>query len=186
MSLEQLILDCKNKNIKAQEQLFRLFSSKLFAVCLKYSRSYEEAQDNLQDGFLLIFEKIGQYSFLGSFEGWAKRLMINNALQYYRKEKFLELISEDIAEEQEIEIDDSMISLDYLLEIIQQLPDRYRLVFNLYVIDNYAHKEIAAMLDISIGTSKSNLSRARMILKDKIEALNTAHKLPVVKVVKNE
>jgi RNA polymerase sigma factor (sigma-70 family) len=181
VSLEQLILDCKNNNIKAQEQLFRLFSAKLFAVCLKYSRSYEEAQDNLQDGFLLIFEKIGQYAFKGSFEGWAKRVMTNNALQYYRKEKFLELISEDIPEEQEVEIDETSISLDYLLGIIQQLPDRYRLVFNLYVIDNYSHKEIAAMLDISIGTSKSNLSRARMILKDKIDVLNTSNQLPSVK-----
>lgn len=181
MSLEQLILDCKKKNIKAQEQLYRLFSSKLFAVCLKYSRSYEEAQDNLQDGFLLIFDKIGQFAFKGSFEGWAKRLMINNALQYYRKEKFLELVSENIAEEEQIEIDDNAVSLDYLLGIIQQLPDRYRLVFNLYVIDNYAHKEIAAMLNINIGTSKSNLSRARLILKEKIEALNTTNQLPSVK-----
>jgi len=180
LSLEQLILDCQKNNIKAQEQIFRLFSSKLFAVCLKYSRNYEEAQDNLQDGFLLLFEKIGQYAFLGSFEGWAKRLMINNTLQCYRKEKFLELISEDIPEEQEVEIDDSSISMDYLLGIIQELPDRYRLVFNLYVIDNYAHKEIAEMLGISIGTSKSNLSRARMILKDKIEALHTTNKLPSV------
>ena len=181
MGLEELILDCKKNNIKAQEQLFRLFSSKLFAVCLKYSRSYEEAQDNLQDGFLLIFNKIEQYSFLGSFEGWAKRVMVNNALQCYRKEKTLELISEDIPEEREIEIDDASISMEYLLGIIQQLPDRYRLVFNLYVIDNYAHKEIAAMLDISIGTSKSNLSRARMILKDKIEGLHATIKLPSVK-----
>ena len=179
MSLEQLILDCKNNNIKAQEQLFRLFSSKLFAVCLKYSRSYEEAQDNLQDGFLLIFEKIGQFSFLGSFEGWAKRVMINNALQYYRKEKFLELVTENIADEEEIDLDDSSISLDYLLGIIQQLPDRYRLVFNLYVIDNYSHKEIAAMLNINIGTSKSNLSRARMILKEKIESLNNTNQSSV-------
>ena len=179
MSLEQLILDCKNNNIKAQEQLFRLFSSKLFAVCLKYSRNYEEAQDNLQDGFLLIFEKIGQFSFLGSFEGWAKRVMINNALQYYRKEKFLELVTENIADEQEIDLDDSSISLDYLLGIIQQLPDRYRLVFNLYVIDNYSHKEIAAMLNINVGTSKSNLSRARMILKEKIEALNNTNQSSV-------
>jgi RNA polymerase sigma factor (sigma-70 family) len=181
LSLEQLILDCQKKNIKAQEQLFRLFSSKLFAVCLKYSRSYEEAQDNLQDGFLLIFDKIGQFAFKGSFEGWAKRVMVNNALQYYRKEKFLELVSENIAEEEQIDIDDTAISLEYLLEIIQQLPDRYRLVFNLYVIDNYSHKEIAAMLEINIGTSKSNLSRARLILKEKIESLNTTNQLPSVK-----
>ncbi|MFT3794580.1 RNA polymerase sigma factor [Flavobacterium sp.] len=181
MNLEQLILDCQKKNIKAQEQLFRLFSSKLFAVCLKYSRNYEEAQDNLQDGFMIIYEKIGQFSFKGSFEGWAKRLMINNALQYYRKENSLRLINEDIADEEMVEIEDNNISMDYLLKIIQELPDRYRLVFNLYVIDNYAHKEIAEMLDISIGTSKSNLSRARMILKEKIEALNTTNTLPSAK-----
>lgn len=181
MSLEQLILDCQKKNIKAQEQLFRLFSSKLFAVCLKYSRNYEEAQDNLQDGFMIIYEKIGQFAFAGSFEGWAKRLMINNALQYYRKENALRLISEDIADEEVVEIDDSGISMDYLLGIIQELPDRYRLVFNLYVIDNYAHKEIAEMLEISIGTSKSNLSRARTILKEKIEALSTNKILPSAK-----
>lgn len=181
MNLEQLILDCQKKNIKAQEQLFRLFSSKLFAVCLKYSRNYEEAQDNLQDGFMIIYEKIGQFSFKGSFEGWAKRLMINNALQYYRKENSLRLLNEDIADEEMVEIEDNNISMDYLLKIIQELPDRYRLVFNLYVIDNYAHKEIAEMLDISIGTSKSNLSRARVILKEKIETLNTTNTLPSAK-----
>lgn len=181
MSINQLILDCKKKDIKAQEQLFRQFSSKLFAVCLKYSRSYEEAQDNLQDGFLLIFDKINQFSFDGSFDGWAKRLMINNALQYYRKQSFLELVTDNIAEEQEIEIDDNGISLDYLLKIIQELPDRYRLVFNLHTIDGYSHKEIAEMLQINIGTSKSNLSRAKLILKEKIETQNCTKIVPLVK-----
>jgi RNA polymerase sigma factor (sigma-70 family) len=181
LSINQLILDCKKKDIKAQEQLFRQFSSKLFAVCLKYSRSYEEAQDNLQDGFLLIFDKINQFSFDGSFDGWAKRLMINNALQYYRKQSFLELVTDNIAEEQEIEIDDNGISLDYLLKIIQELPDRYRLVFNLHTIDGYSHKEIAEMLQINIGTSKSNLSRAKLILKEKIETQNCTKIVPLVK-----
>ncbi|UPT71983.1 MAG: sigma-70 family RNA polymerase sigma factor [Flavobacterium sp. JAD_PAG50586_2] len=169
MDLNQLINDCKNNDRKAQEQLYRLYSPKLFAVCLKYSRNYIEAQDNLQDGFLLIFNKIEQFSFKGSFEGWLKRVMINNVLQQYRTQTFLSLVNEDITEETEIEIDDENISLDYLLKIIQELPDRYRLVFNLYVNDDYSHAEIAEMLSINIGTSKSNLSRARMILKDKIE-----------------
>ena len=169
MDLNQLINDCKNKDIKAQEQLYRLYSPKLFAVCLKYSRNYAEAQDNLQDGFLLVFNKIEQFSFKGSFEGWLKRVMINNVLQQYRTQTFLSLVNEDIQDESEIEIDDDDISLDYLLKIIQELPDRYRLVFNLYVNDGFSHAEIAEMLSINIGTSKSNLSRARMILKDKIE-----------------
>lgn len=169
MDLNQLINDCKNNDRKAQEQLYRLYSPKLFAVCLKYSRNHVEAQDNLQDGFLLIFKKIEQYSFKGSFDGWLKRVMINNVLQQYRTQTFLSLVNEDVTEDAEIEIDDENISLEYLLKIIQELPDRYRLVFNLYVNDDYSHAEIAEMLAINIGTSKSNLSRARMILKDKIE-----------------
>lgn len=169
MDINQLINDCKNKDRKAQEQLYRLYSPKLFAVCLKYSRNYTEAQDNLQDGFLLIFNKISQFSFKGSFDGWLKRVMINNVLQQYRTQTFLSLVNEDIQDDSEFEIDDEDISLDYLLKIIQELPDRYRLVFNLYVNDDFSHAEIAEMLSINIGTSKSNLSRARMILKDKIE-----------------
>ena len=169
MDLNQLINDCQKNDRKAQEQLYRLYSPKLFAVCLKYSRNHTEAQDNLQDGFILIFNKIGKYSFKGSFEGWLKRVMINNVLQQYRTQTFLSLVNEDVTEDAEIEIDDENISLDYLLKIIQELPDRYRLVFNLYVNDDYSHAEIAEMLSINIGTSKSNLSRARMILKDKIE-----------------
>ncbi|WP_293892462.1 sigma-70 family RNA polymerase sigma factor [Flavobacterium sp.] len=169
MDLNQLINDCKKNDRKAQEQLYNLYSPKLFAACLKYSRNYTEAQDNLQDGFILIFNKIEQYAFKGSFDGWLKRVMINNVLQQYRTQTFLSLVKEDIPEDCEIEIDDENISLDYLLKIIQELPDRYRLVFNLYVNDDYSHAEIAEMLSINIGTSKSNLSRARMILKEKIE-----------------
>ena len=169
MGLDQLINDCKNNDTKAQEQLYRLFSSKLFAVCLKYSRNYAEAEDNLQDGFLLIFKKINQYRFEGSFEGWAKRVMVNNVLQKYRTEGIFEIISENMPEEAEVEIEADDIPMEYLMAIIQQLPDRYRMVFNLYVIDGYSHKEIAAMLNITDGTSKSNLARARMILKEKIE-----------------
>lgn len=177
MSLDQLIHDCKNNDTKAQEQLYRLFSSKLFAICLKYSRNYAEAEDNLQDGFLIVFDKIHQYNFKGSFEGWIKRIMINNVLQQYRKVSFLELTHENIADEPEVEIDDT-VSLDFLMKIIQELPDRYRLVFNLYVIDGYSHNDIAEMLDISTGTSKSNLSRARVILKEKIESHTAQNNLP--------
>jgi RNA polymerase sigma-70 factor (ECF subfamily) len=169
LDLNQLINDCKKDNRKAQEQLYRIYSAKLFAVCLKYSRNYAEAQDNLQDGFLLIFKKIEQFSFKGSFEGWLKRVMINHILQQYRNQTFLSLVNEDIVEDVEIEIEEDHISMDYLLKIIQELPDRYRLVFNLYIIDGYSHSEIGEMLKINIGTSKSNLARARIILKEKIE-----------------
>jgi RNA polymerase sigma factor (sigma-70 family) len=168
--LEQLIRDCQQNKLKAQEQLYRLLASKLFSVCLKYSRNYADAEDNMQDGFLLIFKKIGQYQFKGSFEGWAKRVMINNVLQKYRSEGVFELVSENIPDQPEVEIETESVSMEFLVNIIQELPDRYRMVFNLYVMDGFSHKEIADMLTITTGTSKSNLARARMILKEKIEA----------------
>ena len=169
MILDQLIQECQQNSIKAQEQLYRLFAPKLFSVCLKYSRSRTDAEDNLQDGFMLIFQKIGQYQFKGSFEGWAKRVMINNVLQKYRTEGIFELVSENLPDHADVEVESESVSMDFLVSIIQQLPDRYRMVFNLYVIDGYSHKEIAEMLNITDGTSKSNLARARMILKEKIE-----------------
>ena len=169
MILEQIINDCKKGNRKAQEQVYRLLSPKIFAVCLKYSRNYEEAQDNLQEGFLLIFDKIEKFQFKGSFEGWAKRVVINYILQQYRDKRIFEIVSEQLPENDEVEIDDENISMDFLVWFIQELPDRYRLVFNLYVIDGYSHKEIAEMLTINEGTSKSNLARAKTILKEKIE-----------------
>ncbi len=154
----------------AQSQVYQLFCDKLFAVCLKYSQSYQDAEDTLQDSFLMIFDKIDQYRNTGSFEGWIKRITINVALQKYRKASSLQIVKEnDIEETTEVDFDNEQVSIDFLLEIIQGLPNRYRLVFNLYVLDNFSHKEISKMLDISEGTSKSNLSRARMLLKQKIE-----------------
>lgn len=169
MELKEIIQQCIKNETTAQERLYNLLSPKLFAVCLKYSRNYEEAQDNLQDGFLLLFNKLNQFQFKGSFEGWAKRIFINNILQKYRSPGILEIVTEDIPEMEDVEIENENVSLNFLLQIIQELPDRYRLVFNLYVFDDYSHKEIAEMLGINIGTSKSNLARARQILKDKIE-----------------
>ena len=180
MIIDQLINDCKNGNTKAFEQIYRLLSPKIFAVCLKYSRNYEEAQDNLQEGFILLYEKINQFHFKGSFEGWAKRVVINYILQQYRNQGIFEIISENLPDTTEIEIDEDEISLDFLTKIIQELPDRYRLVFNLYVMDGYSHKEIATMLDINIGTSKSNLARAKTILKNKIEE-HTSTSIPKTK-----
>lgn len=169
MSLEQLIIKCGQQDVKAQGTLYKLYASKLFTLCLKYSKNFVEAEDNLQDAFLTIFKKIKQYKSNGSFEGWMKRIVINTALQRYRKESVLDVIKDDNIKEEPVEVDTEDVSIDYLLQLIQALPDRYRLVFNLYVLDGYSHKEIAALLNISVGTSKSNLSRARLILKGKIE-----------------
>lgn len=169
MSLEKLIKQCKEKNIHAQSELYKLYASKLFSLCLKYSKNYAEAEDNLQDAFVKIFDKINQYKNNGSFEGWIKRITINTALQRYRHVAVFSITNEDAIEDADIELEENSVNLDYLLQIIQDLPDRYRLVFNLYVLDGYSHNEIGKILNISVGTSKSNLSRARLILKDKIE-----------------
>lgn len=169
MGLKDLIRRCRNQDRNAQEQLYRLYAAKLFGLCLKYSDNYQEAEDNLQDGFVTIFEKISQYKSEGSFEGWMKRIIINTALQKHRQQKLYEITNEENIWEEEVEIDTEELSVDFLLECVQGLPDRYQQVFNLYVMDGFSHKEIAGMLKISEGTSKSNLARARMALKDRIE-----------------
>lgn len=169
MSLRKLIKKCAKNDIEAQKEIYQLFAGKLFSICLKYSENKQEAEDNFQDGFILIFEKIHQYKFKGSFEGWLKRVMIHHILAKYRSKNILNIVTEEIPDIVEVEISDNEIDLDDLLKLIQELPERYRLVFNLYVLDGYSHKEIANMLQISEGTSKSNLSRARIILKNKLE-----------------
>ena len=118
---------------------------------------------------MAIFKKIDQYKEKGSFEGWIKRITINVALQKYRQRQKLQIVRNNEIESEEItgEIEEE-IEADYLLELIQELPDQYRMVFNLYVLDHFSHKEISQMLDISVGSSKSNLSRARAILRDQI------------------
>lgn len=169
MGLNKLIRQCAENDRKAQEEVYKLFAGKLFSICLKYSKNKQEAQDNFQDGFVTIFEKIGQFKFNGSFEGWMKRVMINTVLVKYRKKNVLNIITEEIPDEVIVDIDEDEVSLDFLLNLIQELPDRYRMVFNLYVLDGHSHKEISKMLHIAEGTSKSNLARARAILKSKIE-----------------
>ena len=169
MSLDLLIRKCKKNNTNAQSEVYKLFSGKLFAVCLKYSRNHVDAEDNLQDAFMTIFEKMSQYNYKGSFEGWLKRIVVNTALQKYRRKGVFNIVNEDKIEDLVVEVEDYSIDINFLLHSIQELPDRYRLVFNLYALDGYSHKEIGDMLDISTGTTKSNLARARMILKDKIE-----------------
>ncbi len=173
MTLDELIIQCKKQDSKAQGELYTRYNRVLFAICLRYSPNYTEAEDNLQDAFLTIFKKIEQFNAKGSFEGWMKRVTVNTVLQKYRKQRVFEIVDEGQIEDQEdTEVEDEEIPLQFLLKIIQELPDRYRLVFSMYVMDGYQHKEIAEMLGISDGTSKSNLARARVILKNKIEAYN--------------
>ncbi|WP_209401024.1 RNA polymerase sigma factor [Pseudozobellia sp. WGM2] len=177
MSLEELIKNCKKGNRQAQEQLYRNYSKTLFGICLKYSRNKTEAEDNLHDSFMVIYEKIGQFKSKGSFEGWLKRITVNTVLQKYRKEEYMTLVTENTETEEEIDGGYSDIGLSTLLAYIQELPNKYRLTFNLYVLDGYSHKEISELLGTSTGTSKSNLARARQILKERIE---TSHNQAII------
>lgn len=178
MTLDELIISCKKQERPAQEELYKRFSSVLFAICLRYSPNYEEAQDNLQDAFITIFKKIAQYEGKGSFEGWLKRITVNTVLQKYRKQKRIDTLDEAKLEDnaEEVEVAESPIALNILLDFVQKLPDQYRLVFSMYVLDGYTHKEIGNLLGISDGTSKSNLARARKILKDKVEEYTLKNK----------
>lgn len=126
----------------------------------------------MHDSFMTIYDKIGQYKSKGSFEGWMKRIAINTVLQKYRKEQHLKVVSENLMEEIELDSAYGDISLQTLLKYIQELPNKYRLTFNMYVLDGYSHKEISEELGTSLGTSKSNLARARMILKERIKKRN--------------
>ena len=141
-------------------------------MCLKYSRTYQDAQDTLQDSFIMIFKDIKKFKHKGSFEGWAKRVTINVALQKFKKKSILKFdkIEENQLTEEEItvDVDEKNISLSFLLSLINELPPKYQLVFNLYVLDGYSHQEISEVLNISTGTSKSNLFRARKLLQNKI------------------
>ncbi len=168
--LEDIINKCREENSGAQTALYRLFSSKMYGVCLRYARDSAEAEDILQEGFLRVFTKIRQFEFKGSFEGWMRRIMVNTALEKFRKKDRLYPVEEmSIYESTEwVEETISSITADDLLRLIQELPPRYRMVFNLFAIEGYSHLEIGEMMNISEGTSKSNLSRARVILQKSV------------------
>ena len=172
MVYKQLIEQCINNEPKAQKELYRIFAPKLYGICLKYCANKTIAEDLFQESFIIIFNKIHQFKHQGSFEGWAKRITINTVLQHFKKQKNHQPIIDDLItdEEEDIELENTDYDLSYLLELIQELPSQYRLVFNLYVLDGYSHSEIAEMLTISVGTSKSNLSRAKQLLRKKIES----------------
>ena len=163
--------------MSAQAKIYSLFADKLFIVCLKYSRTYQDAQDTLQDSFIMIFKDIKKFKHKGSFEGWAKRVTVNVALQKFRKKTSVtfDSIEESKIPEKEVfvDVEEKNITLNLLLSLIKGLPPKYQLVFNLYVLDEYSHQEISEILNISVGTSKSNLSRARKLLKGQIENLKS-------------
>ena len=153
-----------------QEELYNRFSSKMYAVCLRYAGNGEDAQDVLQDGFVKIYKNLSRFRGEGSFEGWIRRIFVNTAIEHLRRKTYLKPIADK--EENTIPYKEKT-ALDRLgekdiLNLIRELSPGYRTVFNLYVVEGYTHKEIGDILGISEGTSKSQLARARMILQDMV------------------
>jgi RNA polymerase sigma-70 factor (ECF subfamily) len=171
ISESDLISGCIDGNRRMQEELYRRFSPRMYAVCLRYAGTAEEAQDILQEGFIKIFKKLDTFRSEGSFEGWIRRIFVNTAIEHFRRKKYLQPVTE--REENTLEGNylsalDGMAEKD-ILELVQKLSPGYRTVFNMYVVEGYTHKEIGDMLGISEGTSKSQLSRAKVILQDMVK-----------------
>jgi RNA polymerase sigma-70 factor (ECF subfamily) len=164
---DELIKGCLRRDGSAQQQLFDLYSSKMYTICYRYVKNSMEAEDILVTAFTKIFERIGQFKGEGSFEGWIKRIMVNESLTFIRRNRsmYVETELEQADREPDYNKLSDHLEAEDLMNMIQQLPAGYRVVFNMYAIDGYSHKEIAEQLGISENTSKSQLSRARVYLQ---------------------
>lgn len=171
--LKKIIESCVSGDVRAQEKLYNMFAPKMFGVCLRYSKDTTEAEDSLQEGFVRVFTYVNKFRHEGSFEGWMRRIMVNVSLEKYRKQHLMYPVEDISIYELPNYADDILdkISVKELIEQIQKLTPRYRMVFNLYVLEGMNHKEISKEMNISVGTSKSNLARARGILKNKVKEL---------------
>ncbi len=173
LDISSILKGCSTGKKMHQELLYSNYAPAMFAICLRYASDYHGAEDILQEGFIKVFGRIGQYRGEGSFEGWMKRIFINTSIEHFRKaskNRFLNL-----EEDYQVPIQPCAVEnliKDDMIKMIQSLPEGYRKVFNLYVIDGYNHREIGALLNISEGTSKSQLARARNTLKKRIIELN--------------
>jgi RNA polymerase sigma-70 factor (ECF subfamily) len=171
--LDILIKGCKRGKPKSQEELYRRFASAMYGVCLQYASGEEDAQDILQDGFIKVFAKLDQVKNPAAFPGWIRRIMINTALEKYRSQIHLQRVDDLQGDLPELSGEEvfSELTCEELVALIQTLSPKYRMVFNLYAIEGFNHQEISEELGISVGTSKSNLSRARAILQEKIKTV---------------
>lgn len=169
--VKRVVRACSKGDLKYQQALYEHMYSKMLNVCYRYSDRPEDAKDLLQDGFLKVFDKIGRFNFKGSLEGWIRRIMVNHAIDHFRKNRKRFALSEtlvkaeNIADEEIEESDFAGLNAKELLACVQELSPVYRTVFSLYVLDDYSHAEIAEELSISEGSSKSNLSKAKRNLK---------------------
>ena len=168
-TIEELLSRCRAGERQAQELLYKQLASKMLGVCMRYANSRMEAEDMLQNGFIKVFKSINDYRGDGAFEGWVRRIMVHASIEYYRKHHRI-VQAMDLADAGiEPTVDAAAITnmdVKDLMNIIQQLSPGYRMVFNLYAIEGYSHKEVASMMGITEGASKSQLSRARTILKE--------------------
>jgi RNA polymerase sigma-70 factor (ECF subfamily) len=171
--LEKIIEGCQSSERRAQEQLFKSYYGKMLTVCMRYIRDKDSAQEVLQEGFIKVFDNIRNFDKKGSFEGWMRRIIVNCAIDAIRKSKKDFVLSENDNDFKMIDEDDFMneeweltsVKAEIALEAINKLSPAYKAVFNLYVFENYTHKEIGELLEISEGTSKSNLAKAKMNLQ---------------------
>jgi RNA polymerase sigma factor (sigma-70 family) len=166
-----LISGCINGDRRMQRALYERYAAKMFGVCLRYAGSTEEAEDILQEGFIKVFKKMGSYRGEGSFEGWIRRIFVNTAIEQFRRKTYLQPITEreeSTVETNYLSVLDNLAEKD-IVKLVQQLSPGYRTVFNMYVVEGYTHRQIADSLGISEGTSKSQLSRAKIILQDLVK-----------------
>lgn len=169
----ELIARCLNNNRQAQFKLYEKYSPAMFGVCLRYAKNSTDAEDILQEGFIKVFRYLKDYSGRGSFEGWIRKIMVNSALNFYKRKNLISkgVDPEDAQHYLPVNFNNEALSKmehEELLKLIRKLPDGYRTVFNLNIIEGYSHKEIGSLMKISVNTSKSQLSRARSSLKRKV------------------
>ncbi|MEQ8533219.1 MAG: RNA polymerase sigma factor [Imperialibacter sp.] len=167
---EALIKGCQKGNSRDQQALFEKHSAKMMGVCYRYVKDSDEAEDVMISAFAKVFEKLDSFRFEGSFEGWLRRIMVNESLMYLRRNKsmYVEVEIEKADREPDFSQLSDQLEADDLMAMIQELPVGYRTVFNLYAIEGFSHQEIAEMMEISEGTSKSQLSRARALLQKQL------------------
>ncbi|CAN5892605.1 RNA polymerase sigma factor [soil metagenome] len=172
MTEDELINGCIRENAACHKEVFNRYAGHMLGVCQRYARNSDDAEDILQDAFIKVFSKIGQFKFEGSFEGWIRKIVVNTALKKYSLIRYSkELTGYEINERNEEQIEAaaySHLTEKDLLVLINNLPDGYRLIFNLYVIEGYQHEEIAGMLGIQPGTSRSQLVKARAMLQKQL------------------
>ncbi|MEM7367768.1 MAG: RNA polymerase sigma factor [Bacteroidota bacterium] len=169
----ELVAGCKRGDATFQKALYQRYYRLMFGVCLRYTDNQEDAQDILQEGFIKVYSNIQSFRGQGSFEGWVRRIMVHTSIEHYRRNSRYFMV--DIKEAGPMEFDGdalSGLSREEILRLVQNLPAGYRTVFSLYVIEGYTHQEISLMLDISIGTSKSQLSRAKKLLQSQLRRMN--------------